>query len=345
MRSVAKQKSVKTTTLKLLILVCATVLLSACAREAGKLAKVDGELISASDLDRTAGKELFNQRESLYKLENQKLSEYIGALLLTREATKRGVSVATLLDQEVNSKLLAVTDGEVDAFYNQNKSRIPVEVTKVREQIREHLRNQKLEAQRTIYFKSLREKAEIVTYLKRPPVYRADVSVAGAPAKGPETAQITIVKFEDFQCPFCKQAQPAFTDILNRYNGKVRLVHKDLPLDSIHPAARQASEAARCAHDQGKFWVLHDKLYEHAPKHTIDDLRLYAKQVGLNQSSFEQCLSSGKYRAAVQKDVSEGAQLGITGTPTFFINGRELSGAQSVEAIAQIIDEELARAN
>ena len=88
-----------------------------------------------------------------------------------------------------------------------------------------------------------------------------DLSVNGAPSKGSEKAEVTIVKFEDFQCPYCKAVQPNFQEVLKRYDGKVRLVHKDLPLDQIHPQARQAAEAARCADDEGKFWEYHDKLY------------------------------------------------------------------------------------
>jgi len=119
------------------------------------------------------------------------------------------------------------------------------------------------------------------------------------------------------------------------------LVHKDLPLDAIHPQARQAAEAARCAGEQGKFWEYHDKLYANSPKAGVEELKSYAKEVGLNSASFDQCYGSGKFRAAVQKDLNDGAQLGLTGTPTFFINGREISGAQPVEAFAAIIDEEL----
>jgi len=181
--------------------------------------------------------------------------------------------------------------------------------------------------------------------LKAPALVRVDLSVSGAPSKGSEKSEVTIVKFEDFQCPYCKAFQPNFQEVLKRYDGKVRLVHKDLPLDQIHPQARQAAEAARCADDEGKFWEYHDKLYASSPNAAPEDLRLYAKDLGLKQDLFDQCLSSGKYKAAIQKDVNEGASLGLTGTPTFFINGRELSGAQSVQVISQIIDEELSRAH
>jgi protein-disulfide isomerase len=305
------------------------------------IAEVDGSAITQSDLDRSAGKALYNAREQFYKLERQKLDEYIGATLLTREAQNRKISVNTLLEQEVEGRVPPITEDEIRRFYDSNKDRLPVEFAKVHDQIRVYLHTQKIEKQKSEFFKSLRAKAKVTTYLKRPPVYRVDVPVSGAPMRGAANALVTIVKFEDFQCPFCKTAQPTFKDLLKRYDGKVRVVHKDLPLEEIHPLARPAAEAARCAGEQGKFWEYHDQLYSSSPKLSVEELKGAAKEIGLNVPSFEQCFASGKYRAGVQKDINDGAQLGLTGTPAFFINGRELSGALPLDAFAAIIDEEL----
>lgn len=306
-----------------------------------KLADVDGMSITRAEVDRSAGKPLANAREQLYKLERQKLDEYIGAALITREAKSHNISVSTLLEREVDGKSAPVTEDDIKSFYEKNKARLPVDFDKVHDQIRDYLREQKIENQKAAYVKALRSKAKITTYLKAPPIYRAEVPYSGAPIRGAEKAPVTIVKFEDFQCPFCKSAQPTFKDLLKKYNGKVRVMHKDLPLEAIHPLARQAAEAARCAGEQGKFWEYHDQLYSISPKLSIEDLKSSAKQVGLNSAAFDQCLTSGKYRAAVQKDLNDGAQLGLTGTPAFFINGRDMTGAQPLEAFAAVIDEEL----
>ena len=167
--------------------------------------------------------------------------------------------------------------------------------------------------------------------------------IAGSPSKGPEHAPVTIVKFEDYQCPYCKQVQPILKELLSQYGGKIRLVQKDLPLDSIHPQARQAAKAARCADEQGKFWSYHDTLYANSPNASPENLKSYAKEVGLDVNAFGRCLDSGKFKAVVQRDLIDGAQLGVTGTPTLFINGREMSGNQPLEIFAAIIDEELGR--
>ena len=187
-----------------------------------------------------------------------------------------------------------------------------------------------------VVWPQLRPVGEIVT------VTPASLPNADGLSLGDPNAAVTIDVFEDFQCPFCKQVQPTVHELLSRYRGKVKLVHKDLPLDSIHPQARQAAEAARCAYEQGKFWEYHDKLYANSPKASADDLKSYAKEVGLNTDSFDRCFTSRKYKALVQEDLNQGAQLGLNGTPTFFINGREISGNQSLSDFEAIIDEELA---
>jgi len=310
-------------------------------KDSEKLAEVDGTIITRAEIDRAGGKQLQNLRQQLYQLERQKLNEYIGATLLSREAKERGVSVSTLMEQEVSAKISAVSEEDIRTFYESNKARIGVELDKVHDQIRDFLSEQRATARKNEYFKTLGAKASVTTYLKPPPVQRADVSVNGAPVRGSEKAKVTIVKFEDFQCPFCKTVQPTFKDLLKKYDGKVRVVHKDLPLETIHPQAFQAAEAARCAGEQGKFWEYHDKLYADTPKLGPEELKSAAKDVGLNVPSFDQCFTSRKYRSAVQKDLNDGAQLGLTGTPAFFINGREISGARPLDDFSAIIDEEL----
>jgi len=156
-------------------------------------------------------------------------------------------------------------------------------------------------------------------------------------------APAILVKSEDFRCAFCKRVQATIAEVLFRYADSVKVVHKDYPIVPLHPGARKAHEAARCANEQGKFWVYHDKLYENAPKASPEQLKAYAQEVGLDPAAFDQCFSNGKYQAAVQKDIEDGTRAGVTGTPAFFINGRALSGAQPLERFVQLIDDELAR--
>ena len=213
-------------------------------------------MITGREVETALGRPLSQLHQQIYTFQRQKLDELIDERLLSEEAKKRGIPVTNLIEQEVDTKILPVTDDEIETLYKANKARIPVELEKVREQIRNLLRDQRLTAQKRSFIKSLRENAKIVSYLKPPPAFRAEVSVVEEPFRGPEKAPVTIVKFEDFQCPYCKQVQPTFVDLLKRYDGKLRLVHKDLPLEAIHPQARQAAEAARCADEQANSGVI-----------------------------------------------------------------------------------------
>ena len=213
----------------------------------------------------------------------------------------------------------------------------------MREQIRGHLQNQKLTAKREEFLKSLRSQAKVVVNLKPPPVFRVAVSVDGAPFKGPAKAPVTIVEFSDFHCPFCRRVIPTLAQLESQYGEKIKLVFRDFPIESLHPGAIKAHEAARCANEQGKFWPYHDKLFAGPSSSSPELFKGLAKEVGLDAVAFETCLGSGKYQAAIKQDIEEGNRVGVTGTPAFFINGRLISGAQPLEAFARVIDDELAR--
>jgi protein-disulfide isomerase len=328
----------------LIVAVCLGVAAVAAQTTAAEpLAEVNGEVITTEDLERVIGAKLRQLEEQMYELKRRELEGLIAERLLAQEAAKRGTSVGALLDAEVTSKVGLVTEQEIEAFYQANKARLRGEESVLRPQIRAYLQQQKLAGQRERLVESLRSQAKVLVRLQPPPIFRVEVSTDGASVRGPAEAPVTLVEFSDYHCPFCKQVLPTLAQLLARYPGKVRLVFRDYPIDSLHPLARRAAEAARCAQDQGKFWEYHDLLFAEAPKATPEDLSRFAQQVGLDLAKFESCLSGGVHRATVQRDIDEGSRLGVNGTPAFFINGRLLTGAQPLEAFARVIEEELAR--
>ncbi|MEM4347151.1 MAG: DsbA family protein [Candidatus Altiarchaeota archaeon] len=175
---------------------------------------------------------------------------------------------------------------------------------------------------------------------------RIQVSVDNDPVKGQKDAKVTIVEFSDFQCPFCARFfQQTLPQIDRDYikTGKVKFVYRDFPL-SFHQYAQKAAEAAECANEQGKFWQYHDILYGNQSDWSsggITKLKEYAKKLDLDTKKFDECLDSGKYFQEVQKDFSDGQSYGVSGTPTFFINGIKLVGAQPYETFKKIIEQEL----
>lgn len=177
-----------------------------------------------------------------------------------------------------------------------------------------------------------------------PPI-RYKVEEAGNPALGPQNAPITIIEFSDFQCPFCKSFHDqTFSRLQKKYEGKIRFVYRDFPLSEIHPLAQGAAEAADCANEQGKFWEYHDMLFQYQPQLEATALMAYANKLNLDMKVFQACLESHKYKSEVEGDYAMAIGLGLTGTPTFFVNGRILVGAQPLEAFSAYIDAELATA-
>jgi protein-disulfide isomerase len=161
--------------------------------------------------------------------------------------------------------------------------------------------------------------------------------------KGTPYAPVTIIGFSEYECSYCKTADATIKQILADYPDKVNYVFRDFPLSDQHPHAEKAAQAAECAGTQGKYWEMHDVLFEHQDALAIADLKNYAAGLGLNATLFNECLDSGAMASEVLTDLSDGEKAGVDAVPTFFINGRKLKGAQPIDAFKAIIDEELAK--
>ncbi len=166
------------------------------------------------------------------------------------------------------------------------------------------------------------------------------IDIGKAPIKGPSSAKVTIVAFSDFQCPFCSRAVPTLKQVEDTYKNKIRIAFKQLPLP-FHDKAQLAAEASLAAHEQGKFWEYHDKLFANQQALDRPALEKYAQDIGLNMAKFNAALDSGKFKQQVADDAKLGGSIGATGTPTFFVNGRALVGAQPFDKFKEMIDQEL----
>jgi len=154
--------------------------------------------------------------------------------------------------------------------------------------------------------------------------------------RGPATAPVTILEWSDFQCPFCREAQPVLGRLLAEFPDTVRLVFKDFPLRS-HDLAGPAAVAARCAGAQGRFWEYHDLLFLAQPAFARDELTAYARRLGLDTTRFAECLDTAAPREAIVADQREGREAGVRATPTFFVNGRKIEGALPIEEFRDAI--------
>jgi protein-disulfide isomerase len=178
----------------------------------------------------------------------------------------------------------------------------------------------------------------------------ASLSEETMSVKGAADAPVLMIEFSDYECPFCNRyVTSTLPRIREQYidTGKLRYVYRDLPLNSIHPKAQAAAEAARCAGDQSKYWEMHDQLFgRQAEWQGGDEQALFgamAGELGLDTQAFNACLAEGRYTEYVQRQTDEGLQIGIAGTPAFIIGDQFLSGAQPFEVFQQVIERQLAR--
>jgi protein-disulfide isomerase len=309
------------------------------AKSKQPVATVAGETIYDDDLTPRAQGQLLPLRRQEYDIKKRVLDSLIEEKLLEAEAKKKGIPKEKLLEQEVDPKVQEPTETELQAYYLAQKDRLNRPFEEVKDQLRQALRQAKIQQARQDYLKGLRAGSNVVVLLTPPKV---QVGYDPARLRGDPKAPVMVVEFSDFQCPYCRQVEPTLKQLLAKYPDKVSLAYRDFPIPSIHPQAELAAEASRCALEQGKYWEYHDQLYNNSNLERaglLDD----AHVVKLDEKQFDSCLASGKYKADVDRDVKEGTQAGVSGTPGFFVNGVPLSGSLPLDTFARTVDEELAR--
>jgi len=206
----------------------------------------------------------------------------------------------------------------------------------LRDKILDRIRQRRISKARTTYIQSLRAKADILVTLAPP---AADFSIGAAPRLGPEDAPIRLVEFADYECPYCARVSPQIKQLRQEFGDKISVYFKDLPLP-MHAQAQKAAEAARCAGQQDKYWQYHDLLFSNKGL-GVAQLKQYARDLNLDQAKFDTCVDSGAETAAVLSDYKEAQKLGLTGTPSFFLNGRFFSGAVEYATLRDLVQQQL----
>ena len=311
------------------------------------VARVGGAPITFDDVEeawrRNDASSRLRMLQELYETRRRALDVIVGERLIEQEAEARGVARAELLEVELPSRTLPITDEELARIYERNKAQFGDRtLEQMAPEIRAFVERQRPMQALHAYMNELRRAAaEDVTIFLEPPRQRIEV-LEEDPVRGSLDAPIEIVEFSDFDCPYCKRATDTLARLLVDYGDQIRFVYKDYPLPS-HPNAFKAAEAGNCANDQGKFWEFHDKLFESQGALDVGSLKEYAVELGLDANTFTTCLDSGRYASQVERDLEIGAGYGVSSTPTLFVNGRAILGAAPYESFVEIIREELAR--
>jgi protein-disulfide isomerase len=309
------------------------------------LATIDGEPVTMVDVEDLVGTEL-GQLEHNYRLEQHQLVEaaldqLVRDRLLDAEAEARGVTTDELVAAETGVTE-PVTEEEVTEWYNRNAASLGGRsIEELYSQIVDYLEGTRRQQRVNQLAQRLRQEREVVVLLDP---FRVELHNVGAPAQGPAAAPVTLTEFSDFECPFCGRFLPTLQQLKENYGDRLRVVYRQFPLNS-HPNAYPAALASLCAHEQDRFWEMHDLMFAEQDRLEVESLKEKAGRLGLDRARFDACLDSAQYAEQVRQDVLEGNRVGVQGTPAVYVNGIPVPrGAAPYPVIAGMIDQELERA-
>lgn len=308
------------------------------AAKAGDIEISNGELMDGIE------SEVFEHESKAFEVKFNKLRAILLQKLVDKDPRKKGLSNDEFLSKYI-AKDVNISEKEIDAFIKDQA--IPAEHInpQVKEKIKNYLEIERKKEAVDAWLAEQTKKSPVEVYIPKPRRPTFPIEVGNAPFAGDKDAKVVIVEFSDFQCPFCAKGADLLKKIKQKYGKKVKVAFKQFPLP-FHNHAEQAAVASLCANEQSAdlFWKMHDDMF--ANQETALDpegLKKTAKKIGVKTEAFEKCLSENKYLGQVKADMEEGKKIGVKSTPTFFVNGQLVSGAQPMEVFAEIIDEELAR--
>lgn len=309
----------------------------------GIAAKVGDVEITNAELADGIESELFEAETKLFEIKFNRLKALLLQKYMDKDSRKGKLSNDEFLAKYI-AKDVVISDKEIDAFIKDQN--IPAEHInpQVREKIKAYLEMERKKEAVEKWIAEQTKKNPVEVYIPKPRRPTFPVEVGTAPIFGGKDAKVTIVEYSDYQCPFCAKGADLLKDIKKKYGNKVKVAFKNFPLP-FHNHAEGAAVAGLCANEQGVeyFWKMHDEMFAHQDSLDPEGLKKTAKKIGLKADAFDKCLAENKYLAQVKADMEEGRKLKVKSTPTFFINGQLINGAQPIEVFSEIIDEELAR--
>ena len=310
------------------------------------LATVGNDQITLADIRTRVGDQLDMLDMQYLRARSRTIESALETVLRERvllaEARSRGMGVDELVSAEAGGSF-DPSELEVEIWYQENRGRLGGRsLDDIRSQIADHLRDEgRREATSQLETRLFAERGVVIHFEP----FRVTLNNEDSPYLGPKDALVTLVTFSDFECPYCAQLVPTLKRLSETFGDDLRIVYRQLPIPSIHPGAFKAAEASLCAHQQGRFWEMHDLMFAEMRQLAVGDLKEKALRIGLDSRRFDECLDSGRYTVQVQNDMREASGIGVNGTPALFINGVQLEGgAVPFEPAATAIRKELARA-
>ncbi|HEY5838222.1 MAG TPA: thioredoxin domain-containing protein [Pyrinomonadaceae bacterium] len=307
------------------------------------LASVNGQPLRIEAINERMKAYIYKFDRQIYEAQKRALDQRINDTLILAEANKKNIGPEVIIRTEITDKLKAPSETEIAKFYQENKSQINGDLASTRGAIANYLQEQQQQKLEEELAARLRAGAKLQMFLQAPVAPVFNVAVGRGIARGDISAPVKIVEFTDFQCSACGAMYPVIEEVLKAYGNRVYFEVRNFPLSSIHENAFEAAQAAAAANAQGKFWPYIDLLYKNQKSLDTESLKKFAAQAGLDRARFDADLANGKFAADIRRDIEEGEQYGIEGTPTIFINGVVLTSL-SVDGLREAIDKGLARA-
>ncbi len=216
-----------------------------------------------------------------------------------------------------------VTPQEVEKWYKQNQFRLGGrDLKSISHEIQHHLENEKRKEYTDQLVTNYKKKENFTLKMSVPTAPSFQINISGYPVLGPDNAKVTIVEFADYQCPHCKMASEQVKKVLTKYKSQVKLIYLDYPINRSGISTKVAM-GAYCANAQNKFWEFHTMAFKNQANLSNKSPEEYAKNLKLNLSKFNECMNSEKAKNHIQLSKEEGDRVGVSGTPTFFINGKK----------------------
>jgi protein-disulfide isomerase len=321
--------------------------------------KMNGKTVTVDDLYQQKQGKFYELEQKKYELiENLARQAYLEEFwegLAEKQKTTPGKARQKYLEKHANVKDSEIADA-MGKFKDHPRLKELSDKEK-KKQISDYLSSVKTrDVVENVVQDAINAKKLVIMYPKpQEPLYNLELTSDDPVKYGPDpqdtkpsgcsgdNCPITVVEYSEFQCPFCERVLPTVQRLLKEYEGKVRWAVRDFPL-GFHDRAKPAAVAAHCAKDQGKFWAMYEELFNNQRNLADKDLKSYAKNIGLDTEKFAECFSNpGPQLAKIEENYRSGEELGVTGTPAFFINGRRVSGALPYEEFKRIFEEELAK--
>ena len=323
--------------LSALLFVFATSLASA----ESALLRFDGIDIDRSELSAGLRNQLFEAEMEHYRQLQSLLEQAALERFIADEAERQQQSIV-----QVRQALFAVkppSEDEIKVFYEQNKARIRESFDEIKNRIGPFLMSQQREALQQQLIVRLRDEGRYQSLLQRPQAPVVEIATEGFPSKGAADAKVTVVEFADYRCGHCINAYLPVQEVIEQYAEQVRLVFMDLPVIRPQQVSGRLAIGGSCAAAQDKFWDYHDLAFEQQGDLNADSPLALAQELELDMTAFASCLDSDQAKAQLAKSQAQADQLGVTGTPTFFVNGQKLFAEDLSEGLKAAIDAALAK--